>query len=138
MRLLRTKSPSFVFDGRFCCITQSARQRRVLHPKTESRFKRLFERYLTLWVALCNVAVLPLGSFSPGACAMLVRLEHASVHLVVAVPIWAVVYPLMVAVGFGSLKSVGQQPKRSVINWPIKPFTMEALGVLFFSICLPG
>ena len=96
----------------------------------------LFERYLTLWVALCIVAGLALGSLLPGVFALLAGLEYASVNLVVAVLIWAMVYPMMVAVDLGSLKSVGQRPKgliiTVVINWLIKPFTMAALGVLFF------
>jgi ACR3 family arsenite transporter len=96
----------------------------------------LFERYLTLWVALCIVAGLALGALLPGVFATLANLEYASVNLIVAVLIWAMVYPMMVAVDLSSLKSVGQRPKgliiTVVINWLIKPFTMAALGVLFF------
>jgi ACR3 family arsenite transporter len=102
----------------------------------------LFERYLTLWVALCIVAGLALGSLLPSFFATLAGLEYASVNLVVAVMIWAMVYPMMVAVDFGSLKSVGQRPKgliiTVVINWLIKPFTMAALGVLFFHHLFAG
>ncbi|SEO20778.1 arsenite transporter, ACR3 family [Pseudorhodobacter antarcticus] len=102
----------------------------------------LFECYLTLWVALCIVAGLALGSLLPGVFAMLAGLEYASVNLVVAVLIWAMVYPMMIAVDLGSLKSVGQRPKgliiTVVINWLIKPFTMAALGVLFFQHLFAG
>ncbi|NEX46727.1 ACR3 family arsenite efflux transporter [Pseudotabrizicola algicola] len=102
----------------------------------------LFERYLTLWVALCILAGLALGSLFPAAFATLARLEYASVNLVVAVLIWAMVYPMMVAVDLGALKSVGQRPKglilTMVINWLIKPFTMAALGVLFFQHLFSG
>jgi len=102
----------------------------------------LFERYLTLWVALCIVAGLALGTLMPGVFASLARLEYASVNLIVAVLIWAMVYPMMVAVDLGSLKSVGQRPKgliiTVVINWLIKPFTMAALGVLFFQNLFAG
>jgi ACR3 family arsenite transporter len=101
-----------------------------------------FERYLTLWVALCIAAGLLLGSLFPGVFAILAGLEYASVNLVVAVLIWAMVYPMMVAVDLGSLKSVGQRPKgliiTVVINWLIKPFTMAALGVLFFQHLFAG
>jgi ACR3 family arsenite transporter len=73
---------------------------------------------------------------------MLAGLEYASVNLVVAVLIWAMVYPMMIAVDLGSLKSVGQRPKgliiTVVINWLIKPFTMAALGVLFFQHLFAG
>jgi ACR3 family arsenite transporter len=96
----------------------------------------LFERYLTLWVALCIAAGLALGALLPAVFATLASLEYASVNLIVAVLIWAMVYPMMVAVDLSSLKSVGQRPKgliiTVVINWLIKPFTMAALGVLFF------
>lgn len=102
----------------------------------------LFERYLTLWVALCIVAGLALGALLPGIFASLASLEYASVNLIVAVLIWAMVYPMMVAVDLGSLKSVGQRPKgliiTVVINWLIKPFTMAALGVLFFQHLFAG
>ena len=102
----------------------------------------LFERYLTLWVALCIVAGLALGALLPGVFATLASLEYASVNLIVAVLIWAMVYPMMVAVDLGSLKTVGQRPKglviTVVINWLIKPFTMAALGVLFFHYLFAG
>ncbi len=102
----------------------------------------LFERYLTLWVALCILAGLVLGTLLPGVFATLSSLEYASVNLIVAVLIWAMVYPMMVSVDLGSLKSVGQRPKgliiTLVINWLIKPFTMAALGVLFFQHLFAG
>ncbi len=97
----------------------------------------LFERWLTLWVGLCIIVGIVLGNLFPGLVGGLVRLEYASVNLVVAVLIWAMVYPMMVAVDFGSLRDVGRRPKGLVItltvNWLIKPFTMAALGVLFFN-----
>jgi ACR3 family arsenite transporter len=102
----------------------------------------LFERWLTLWVALCILAGLVLGNLLPGVFAALASLEYASVNLVVAVLIWAMVYPMMIAIDFGSIKEVGQRPKglviTLVINWLIKPFTMAALGVLFFNHLFAG
>ncbi len=96
----------------------------------------LFERYLSVWVLLCIVAGIVLASLLPGLFAALAVLEYASVNLVVAVLIWAMVYPMMVAVDLSALKGVGQRPKgliiTVVVNWLIKPFTMAALGVLFF------
>jgi len=101
-----------------------------------------FERYLTLWVALCIVAGIALGELVPGLFATLSALEYASVNLVVAVLIWAMVYPMMVAVDFGSLGHVADQPRGLVItlvvNWLVKPFTMAALGVLFFKHVFAG
>ncbi len=102
----------------------------------------LFERWLTLWVALCILAGLVLGNLAPGLFGALAGLEYASVNLVVAVLIWAMVYPMMIAVDLGSLKEVGQRPKGLVItlavNWLIKPFTMAALAVLFFNHVFAG
>ena len=102
----------------------------------------LFERWLTLWVALCILAGLVLGNLAPALFGVLAGLEYASVNLVVAVLIWAMVYPMMIAIDFGSLKDVGRRPKgliiTLVINWLIKPFTMAALGVLFFNHLFAG
>ncbi len=95
-----------------------------------------FERWLSLWVALCIATGIALGALAPGAFAALARAEYASVNLVVAVLIWVMIYPMMVNVDFGSLRRVGDKPKGLAItlavNWLIKPFTMAALGVLFF------
>ena len=95
-----------------------------------------FERYLSLWVGLCIVAGLALGTLLPGLFGALAALEYGSVNFVVAILIWFMVYPMMVAVDFTSLRRVHERPKGLIItlavNWLIKPFTMAALGVLFF------
>ena len=97
-----------------------------------------FERWLSLWVALAIGAGLLLGNLLPTVFATLAGYEYASVNLVVAVLIWAMVYPMMVNVDFASLRHVGERPKglliTVVVNWLIKPFTMAALGVLFFEV----
>ncbi|MBD3801646.1 MAG: ACR3 family arsenite efflux transporter [Thioclava sp.] len=102
----------------------------------------IFERWLTLWVALCIVTGIFLGNALPDIFGALAHAEYASVNLVVAVLIWAMVYPMMIGIDFRSLKSVGQKPKglviTLVINWLIKPFTMAALGVLFFNHLFAG
>ena len=94
----------------------------------------VFVRYLSLWVGLCLVAGLGLGSRAPMLFQSLAGLEYASVNLVVAVLIWTMVYPMMVSIDFGSLLAVGKRPKglviTVVINWLIKRFTMAALAVL--------
>lgn len=96
----------------------------------------IFERYLSLWVGLCIAAGVGLGLLVPGAFQAIASLEYASVNLVVAVFIWVMIYPMMVNVDFASLKDVGKRPKglciTLVINWLVKPFTMAALGILFF------
>ncbi|MEX1198777.1 MAG: ACR3 family arsenite efflux transporter [Pseudohongiellaceae bacterium] len=95
-----------------------------------------FERYLYVWVAACIVAGIGLGNLLPGVFGALSELEYGSVNFVVAVLIWFMVYPMMVAVDFGSLRRIHERPKgliiTLVVNWLIKPFTMAALGVLFF------
>lgn len=97
-----------------------------------------FEKWLSVWVGLCIVAGLLLGNAAPAVFAAIAGLEFASVNLVVAVLIWAMVYPMMVNVDFASLGRVGERPKGLVItlavNWLVKPFTMAALGVLFFEV----
>ncbi len=95
-----------------------------------------FEKWLSAWVAACIVAGIALGNMLPGLFGVLARLEYASVNLVVAVLIWAMVFPMMVNVDFASLRHIGDRPKGLVltiiVNWLVKPFTMAALGVLFF------
>ncbi|MBY0354407.1 MAG: ACR3 family arsenite efflux transporter [Rickettsiales bacterium] len=101
-----------------------------------------FERYLSLWVALCIAAGVGLGVAVPSIFQTIAAMEYASVNLVVAVFIWVMIYPMMVNVDFASIKDVGRKPKglciTLVINWLIKPFTMAALGVLFFEHVFAG
>ncbi|MEX2450866.1 MAG: bile acid:sodium symporter, partial [Rhodospirillales bacterium] len=98
----------------------------------------IFDRFLSLWVALCIVAGVLLGTLFPGFFRIVAGWEYASVNLIVAILIWAMVYPMMVAVDFASLRHIHKRPKGLVItvtvNWLIKPFTMAALGVLFFEV----
>lgn len=96
----------------------------------------IFERFLSLWVALAIAAGVGLGLIAPGIFEIVSRLEWARVNLVVAVLIWLMVYPMMLKVEPSCLKDVGRKPKglalTLVVNWLIKPFTMAALGILFF------
>ncbi|MFP5432452.1 MAG: ACR3 family arsenite efflux transporter [Alphaproteobacteria bacterium] len=96
----------------------------------------MFERYLSVWVLLAILAGLALGLAAPDAVGLLAGLEYASVNLVVAVLIWAMIFPMMVGVDFGSIRDIGRKPRgliiTIVINWLVKPFTMAALAVLFF------
>ena len=97
-----------------------------------------FEKWLSLWVALCMAAGLVLRKLLPGVFETLAGFEFASVNFVVAILIWAMVYPMMVNVDFSSLRHIGDRPKGMLItltiNWLVKPFTMAGLGVLFFEI----
>ncbi len=98
----------------------------------------LFERYLSLWVALCIAAGVLSGNLIPSLFTGIAAIEYAHVNLVVAVLIWLMIYPMMIQIDFSALKDVGKKPKglvlTLVINWLIKPFTMAALGWLFFRI----
>ena len=98
----------------------------------------LFERYLTLWVALAIIAGVLIGQFAPVIPQALSRFEYAQVSIPVAVLIWAMIFPMMLQVDFSSIKNVGKQPKGLVIttsvNWLIKPFTMFAVAWFFFMV----
>ena len=98
----------------------------------------LFERYLSLWVGLSLLAGVVLGHLSPAFFAWAASFEIAKVNLLVAVLIWVMIYPMMVQVDFSSIKNVGKKPQglllTLIINWLVKPFTMAALGWLFFRV----
>jgi ACR3 family arsenite transporter len=96
----------------------------------------IFERFLSLWVALAIAAGVGLGLVAPGLFEIVARFEWARVNLVVALLIWLMIYPMMLKVEPSALKEVGRKPKglalTLTVNWLIKPFTMALLGVLFF------
>jgi ACR3 family arsenite transporter len=96
----------------------------------------LFERYLTLWVALSIAAGVGLGLVSPTVFQAIAGIEYAQVNLVVAVFIWVMIYPMMIQIDWSAMKDVGNKPRGLLltlaVNWLIKPFTMALLGVLFF------
>lgn len=97
-----------------------------------------FERYLTLWVALCIVTGIMVGLYLPGIPALLGKLEYANVSIPVAVLIWLMIYPMMLKVDFNSVRNVGKKPKGIVVtgvtNWLIKPFTMFGIAWFFFYV----
>jgi ACR3 family arsenite transporter len=98
----------------------------------------IFERYLSVWVGLCILLGVVLGNVVPDVFAALAAFEFARVNLVVAALIWIMIYPMMVQVDFGSIRDIRNKPKgliiTLVVNWLIKPFTMAALGWLFFRV----
>jgi ACR3 family arsenite transporter len=103
--------------------------------------KRLnpFERYLTLWVALCMVSGVLLGKLAPGVVDALrgVELGRSShINLPIAVLIWLMIYPMMLKVDFSSVLGVRKRPKGILVtlfvNWLVKPFSMAFFGWLFF------
>ncbi|HSF94725.1 MAG TPA: ACR3 family arsenite efflux transporter [Thermohalobaculum sp.] len=96
----------------------------------------VFERYLTIWIALAMAAGIVIGSAAPRLVEVAAAAEIASVNVLVAVLIWAMVYPMMVGVDPRALGDVFRQPRglavTLAVNWLIKPFTMAFLAVLFF------
>ena len=102
----------------------------------------VFERYLTVWVGLGILAGVGLGLVMPDVFQTVAAMEIAQVNLVVAVFIWIMIYPMMIQIDWHAVKDVGKKPQglmlTLVVNWLIKPFTMAALGVLFFQYVFAG
>ena len=101
-----------------------------------------FERYLSIWVALCIVAGILLGKFLPGMFASLGSMEVASVNLPVAVLIWLMILPMLLKIDFHSLAEVRQHWKgvgvTLFINWGVKPFSMALLAWIFIRNLFSG
>ncbi len=98
-----------------------------------------FERYLTVWVALCMFLGLGIGKLFPGLVAVLRDLEFVQgshINVPIAVLIWLMIYPMMLKIDFASIRNVGRRPRgllvTLVVNWLVKPFSMAFFGWLFF------
>jgi ACR3 family arsenite transporter len=109
-------------------------------PRSIER-KRLnfFERYLTLWVAICMIAGLGIGKYAPSAVQTLRNMEFgkgSQVNVPIAVLIWLMIIPMMMKVDFGSILNVRQKPRGLLVtlfvNWLVKPFSMALIGWVFF------
>lgn len=94
-----------------------------------------FQKYLTLWVALCMAAGVLIGRFIPVVPEFFGQFEYANVSIPTAILIWVMIYPMMMKVDFNSIKNVGKNPKGLYVtwitNWVIKPFTMYAIASFF-------
>jgi ACR3 family arsenite transporter len=110
---------------------------------SEREGKRLnpFERYLTVWVGLCMVAGVALGKALPGVTDALRKMEFGSgsqINAPIAVLIWLMIIPMMMKVDFTAVRNVGRRPRGLMVtlfvNWLIKPFSMAAIGWLFFRV----
>ena len=97
-----------------------------------------FEKYLTVWVALCMVIGVLIGQYLSFIPEFLGRFEHANVSVPIAILIWIMIYPMMMKVDFQSIKDVGKNPKGLyvtwIVNWLIKPFTMFGIASFFFFV----
>ncbi|MCA3280765.1 MAG: ACR3 family arsenite efflux transporter [Roseomonas sp.] len=94
-----------------------------------------FERYLTLWVALCIVVGIALGALLPAPFRVLGEANIAKVNLPVALLVWLMIIPMLLRVDFGALGAVGRHWRGVLVtlgvNWLVKPFSMALLGWLF-------
>lgn len=97
-----------------------------------------FDRYLSVWVALCMVAGIVIGKYLPAFPGFLGKLEYAKVSIPIAMLIWLMIWPMMMKVDFASIKHVGRNPKGLYVtwaaNWLIKPFTMFGIAWFFFYV----
>ena len=98
----------------------------------------VFEKYLTVWVGIAILLGVILGNIFPEPFQNIENLEYAKINILIAICIWAMVYPMMVQIDFSALKNIGEKPTglllTLIVNWLIKPFTMALLGYLFFKI----
>ncbi|HEX3022514.1 MAG TPA: ACR3 family arsenite efflux transporter [Lachnospiraceae bacterium] len=101
-----------------------------------------FQKYLTIWVALCMVVGVLIGKFLPAIPEFFNQFEYANVSIPTAILIWVMIYPMMMKVNFQSVKDVGKNPKGLyvtwVTNWLIKPFTMFGIASFFFYVVFKG
>jgi arsenite transporter len=106
--------------------------------EVEGKGLGFFERYLTIWVALCIAAGVALGQFLPAVPQVLGGFTYAQVNIPVAILIWFMIYPMMVQIDFSSILGVRRQPKgiglTLVVNWIIKPFSMFFFAWLFLRV----
>lgn len=97
-----------------------------------------FEKYLTIWVALCIVAGVAIGQLIPAFPQTLSRFEYAQVSIPVAILIWLMIYPMMLKIDFKSIVNSTKKPKGLVVtcvtNWLIKPFTMYLIAAFFLYV----
>ncbi len=97
-----------------------------------------FEKYLSIWVALCMVAGVLIGKYMPAIPEFFGRFEYANISIPTAILIWVMIYPMMMKVDFQSIKNVGKNPKGLYVtwitNWLIKPFTMYAIASFFLFV----
>ncbi|MCF8009079.1 MAG: ACR3 family arsenite efflux transporter [Halanaerobiales bacterium] len=106
--------------------------------KREDNTLSIFEKYLTVWVAICIVAGVLIGRLWPVFPNVLSQWEYAQVSIPVAILIWFMIYPMMVEINFDSIIDAGRRPKGLTItlvtNWLIKPFTMFFFAWLFIQV----
>ncbi len=110
----------------------------MTNESTEGKGIGFFERYLTVWVALCIIVGVAVGQWIPAVPETLSQFEYYNVSIPVAILIWLMIYPMMAQIDFTSIVNAGKKPKglvvTLVVNWLIKPFTMFFFAWLFFKV----
>ncbi len=108
---------------------------KIKHEKIDMGF---FQKYLTIWVAICMVVGILIGKFLPQVPEILNKFEYAKVSIPIAILIWIMIYPMMMKVDFQSVKNVGKSPKGLfvtwIVNWLIKPFSMYGIAFFFLYV----
>jgi ACR3 family arsenite transporter len=116
-------------------------------PADERKMTSVFERYLTLWVALCIIGGIALGKLAPGVAQYLdgiaIRVNDAPVvSIPIAIALFFMMYPIMVKIDFAAVVKAGKAPKpvllTLIVNWCVKPFTMFAIAWLFLGVLFRG
>src|SRR5579864_9453785 len=117
----------------------------AIKPAQASGGLGTFERYLSIWVALCMAAGIGLGKLLPAAVAGLRAIEvgkGSQINAPIAVLIWLMITPMMMKVDFSSVKNVGRRPAgllvTLLVNWVVKPFSMALLAWVFFRFVFAG
>lgn len=114
----------------------------IVRVNNEGKRLDVFERYLTLWVALCILVGVLFGRLAPGVVKTISQWEFSGVNLIIAILIWLMIYPMMLRIDFAALKNVGKKPRGILItlfvNWVVKPFSMAFLAWLFFNHVFAG
>lgn len=109
-----------------------------LDKKKEKKGLGVFERYLTIWVALCIVVGILIGRFIPIIPETLNKFEYYNVSIPTAILIWLMIYPMMLKIDFSSIVGVSKKPKGLIVtcvtNWLIKPFTMYLIASFFLKV----
>ncbi|HEV3218715.1 MAG TPA: arsenical-resistance protein, partial [Candidatus Acidoferrales bacterium] len=111
----------------------------VAAARSSAAGMNVFERYLSLWVALCMVAGVLLGKLWPAGISAIRNLEFgkgSQINLPIAIFIWLMIIPMMMKVDFTSIRAVGKRPRGVLItlfvNWMVKPFSMALISWIFF------
>ena len=104
---------------------------------TEQKKIAFFEKYLSLWVALCIAAGIFIGNTAGDVMQVVSSWEIYQVNIPIAILIWMMIYPMMLQIDFTSIKKIGRRPKGIVLtvvmNWLVKPFTMAFFAWIFFT-----